>query len=747
MEPTISTSATTPKPTTTKGSTTTSMETATVTVTTTVKPTTIPVETTTSRGPSTVTTASTTAEPTDTTKSFTTTTRQSTTTQPSTTATTTVPTEPTTLKSTTTMVPTTSTKEPTTTTVLSTTTTIKPTTTGPCVCMDVLRNESWACEDTWTEDCFHKECHNSAITMTQVTCPEIPAPDCPRDQVVRVTEGCCPTYKCNCRCDIYGDPHYISFQGTNYDFLENCTYTLVKERSPRYHFSIVVDNYFCIPWLAGSCSKGIMMMFRNHTITLSIQPNYRVAATLDHEPVQAPYEEAGIRFETTGLMVSVHIEEIRSYVSLTPSNTLVVNLAMEHFLNNTEGQCGECGGSSCVRPGGVSEDDSCCPYTAYDWIYPDPRKPYCTSARRNVPCLIPTTPQPTCPPDLQDHAICEILRLPEFDACGEVVDLELLVGNCRFDLCSSRQLNASCSVLAQAAEECKRLGFCVDWHPLTNGICDVSCPDGKVYQECRVQLDSYCCGSLPQPGRVLEEMTSGCFCPEHQLRAGEHSDVCVDVCTDCKGPHGEPKQPGETWESDCAICTCNNRTRTTECQERPILPPPVCGSDAMLVTECCGVQTCVEKTCQYKGVTYEVGDHWSDPSDTCVSFRCTSSGTLMERKVCSQETCTEELRIWDVDHCCYTCDQTCGLHLAWVNLTVGSCFASVQLPTCEGECGHRSGWFSEGGVLQLEGVCPLCQEDTSEERVVYLMCEGHTPTPFRYKHITSCHCGICSVQP
>lgn len=57
--------------------------------------------------------------------------------------------------------------------------------------------------------------------------------------------------------------------------------------------------------------------------------------------VQPPYEENGFRFETTGYMVSIHLPEIRSYVSLTPFYTLVVNLAMEHFVNNTQGQCGE----------------------------------------------------------------------------------------------------------------------------------------------------------------------------------------------------------------------------------------------------------------------------------------------------------------------------------------------------------------------------------------------------------------------
>lgn len=37
----------------------------------------------------------------------------------------------------------------------------------------------------------------------------------------------------------------------------------------------------------------------------------------------------------------IYLPKIRSFVSLSPSWTVVVSLAMEHFLNNTQGQCGE----------------------------------------------------------------------------------------------------------------------------------------------------------------------------------------------------------------------------------------------------------------------------------------------------------------------------------------------------------------------------------------------------------------------
>ncbi|XP_036978239.1 mucin-2 isoform X2 [Acanthopagrus latus] len=736
--PSMTTNTSTTPETTLPSTTSPSMTTNTSTITETTLPsTTSPSMTTNTSTITETTTPSTTSPPTTTTTYYSMETTVPSTTSPS----------MTTAASTTTETTVPSTSYPTIETGPPLTTPVNTTGYIPCMCEDLRRNKAWSCDEKWTEDCFNKICKNGTIELTPVVCPEPIIPTCPRNLVTKVSDGCCETWKCDCRCELYGDPHYISFEGVTFDFLEDCTYILVEEPSPRHHLTIAVDNFYCVPGIPGSCVKGIMLKYQNNTARLSIMPHVlAVQATLNNEVIKPPYEENGLRFETTGYQVFIYLPEIRSYVSLSPTFTLVVSLAMEHFLNNTQGQCGACGVGSCVRKGGKIEDDSCCDKTAYDWLYDDPLKPACASAPRDVPChpgttTIPTrtfSPTTSCLPS----PLCELLDHPVFSSCSPFVDLFVKKKNCEFDSCR----NGACSSLEQTAEECKKIGICIDWRELTNGSCGVPCPAGLIYRQCHDKLDDVCYGGVRYPGASIESNIEGCFCPSGLLRAGNHSNVCVPDCPYCKGPYGEPRLPGEEWESGCYLCTCNNRTLMEECIPKPIKQPISCSPNAVLVnTSCCGDQECVEKTCTYNGKTYMVGDRWMDTTRPCLLFNCTNEGIQTETRVCPAENCQEADRIWDKDHCCYTCNQSCTPKVTSIYLTVDNCTTIMQIPVCEGRCVSQPSVVLHGD-LQVEKKCRFCHEQSSERRLATLQCFDLTTRQYTYRHITSCECRACEIQ-
>ncbi|XP_029103981.1 mucin-2-like [Scleropages formosus] len=455
----------------------------------------------------------------------------------------------------------------------------------------------------------------------------------------------------------------------------------MKEKKPQYNFLVAVDNSNYSPVLLESLVKRVIVTYDESNVVCEISANNpKIACKLSGTSVIPPTEKQGIRFQTTGTQVIMYMDKIRSSVTVTSERGVIVNVAMEHFANNTEGQCGVCAGGSCVRKGGALENDNCCPQTASSWVYNDPTKPHCQP--REAPCTQPT-PKPQCN---VTGTICDILKHKVFSSCREKINstiLDVIEESCRTDKCLSNSTTEKglCSSLSQAAEVCRAANVCVEWRHLTNGNCDVSCSNGLIYQECRSKADDYCDCRNRVSGMSYDTPVPGCFCPENTMRAEKYKDICVHQCTTCKGPLGEPKQPGETWESKCNICTCNNITMTEECTPKPKLAPPTCKDNEMLITfnstDSCPMAICVEKTCEYNGTKYKVGDQWKG-NNPCVSYSCQLDGIQIKERVCPPLTCAQALRKWDDQHCCYICsnlNETCP-----ENICNTCCFSQKIVP-------------------------------------------------------------------
>ena len=85
----------------------------------------------------------------------------------------------------------------------------------------------------------------------------------------------CTNNKCDRRCSAIGDPHYKTFDGHHYDFMGQCSYTLVKHQD----FEIQAENAECSSIYSEdhrhygvnnppTCTKAISILFNNSKLKL-----------------------------------------------------------------------------------------------------------------------------------------------------------------------------------------------------------------------------------------------------------------------------------------------------------------------------------------------------------------------------------------------------------------------------------------------------------------------------------------------
>ncbi|XP_034144021.1 mucin-2 [Esox lucius] len=822
-----STPTTTPSTTTTVTTTTptstpsTTPSTTTVTITTpTSTPTTTPSTTTETTTPPTSTPTTT---PSTTTVTTTTPTSTPTTTPSTTTVTTTTPTStPTTTPSTTTVTTTTPTSTTTTvtttpptstpsTTITSTiitpittaspaTSTTSPTTTStapPKDCINIYpqrkNGESWK-----PNNCSTDTCVNGTIIQKYVECGNVDRPTCVNGYPpakVYDESGCCFHYQCQCVCNGWGDPHYVTFDGQYYSFQENCTYVLVKEIVPRYNFRIEIDNYNCDKSGLVTCPRSLFVYYKSYTIVLTPINTETTTSlvTINGKQVFPTYSNEDLMITSTGVQLLLKIPAIKAEVMFR-SIQFSVSLPYSLFHSNTEGQCGTCDNNrknDCRSPNGQIAP---CPDTAHRWQIPDANKTYCKPGP-------PPPPPPTTPPCQPDRTkICDIIMSQVFKSCHDVIPPKPFFEACKYDVCHMTNKTIGCSSLEAYAQTCVEHSVCIDWRGSTNGLCAYKCPKPKVYKACGTAIQPTCnsrynekyiqpCEGIPSDKKfVCDEVREGCFCPEGTILFNTYSGTCVKNCG-CTGPDGTNKQPGDTWRSNCLECECNNDTMSVQC--RPVVcptqqvvtckevgevlvkdtvdccqknkcvcdvsgcpEPPLCPLGTELKTSkgsCCLTYTCVPKpVCVFNNKEYQLGDVWSSPSNSCVQYNCTNIKDKfipVDSKIqCPDfrpEDCIPGTETTDANGCCVSCTPSnCSVTKIFTYIHVNDCRSDVQveLAACRGTC--RTSSMYSAVKMGLMHSCSCCRELSTSERQVDMVCSDGKKTSHSYTYIDKCGCNV-----
>uniref|UniRef100_A0AC11C8L5 Uncharacterized protein n=1 Tax=Ovis aries TaxID=9940 RepID=A0AC11C8L5_SHEEP len=460
--------------------------------------------------------------------------------------------------------------------------------------------------ETWPmPNCSEATCQgNGVITVSPRRCPRVQKPTCangyPAVQVAD-RDGCCPHYQCQCVCSGWGDPHYITFDGTYYTFLDNCTYVLVQQIVPVYgHFRVLVENYFCNSEDGLSCPQSIIVEYRENRVVLVRRPVHGVMTNeiiFNGEVVRPGFQKGGIAVSQVGIKMYVSIPELGVWVMFS-GLIFSVEVPFSKFANNTEGQCGTCTNDQkdeCRLPGG--EVVASCSNMSSHWKVAYPGQPPCNRPPPTPTPVEPRTSPTPCPPS----PICQLILSKPFELCHVLIPPWPYYQGCTFDRCHMPGTDVVCSALELYAALCASLGVCIDWRGQTNYTCPFTCPAGMEYRPCGPPSPSYCyMNSSASPLALLEPspITEGCFCPQGTMLYSSSKEVCVP--TDCNGRFpGWGPQPGHTVSVDCQECTCEGGTQTMSCRPRTCPPAPACPAsgqvpvpEAMQTGQCCPQYRC-----------------------------------------------------------------------------------------------------------------------------------------------------------
>ncbi|XP_047436677.1 LOW QUALITY PROTEIN: mucin-5AC-like [Mugil cephalus] len=457
--------------------------------------------------------------------------------------------------------------------------------------------------EIWKEsNCRTGKCEKGKVKYNDKICPTkkpiVCANNFPAVEVMD-DDGCCSHYECQCICYGWGDPHYVTFDGTYYSFQGNCSYWLMKEILPKYNFSVMIDNDYCEAHDSLSCPQSITVFYQDYKIFITqsdVNGVFTNHISVNDKPVSPAYQNGDIRLTTTGIGTVLVIPEIHAKVTFS-GLIFSIYLPYSEFAGNTVGQCGTCDNyqaDDCMLPTG--KIDPSCPNMAHEWHTNDS---YCPQPQPEP------TPSPT--PAVCNTTICDIIKSSVFEACHKLIDYTSFVKACEYDVCHMHLYHIGCTSIQTYADVCAEAGLCIDWRSATKGICEYKCQSPKVYQACVPLVEPTCDSwynekfiySVDQFSPMMNVKLEGCTCPNNTFLLSSTSNECVPTCEICRLPNGKWTKANATWTEGCNECICEEDTLQVSCRpvSCPTQPPLGCDQEGMVkVNEtvgCCQKETCV----------------------------------------------------------------------------------------------------------------------------------------------------------
>ncbi|XP_017898256.1 PREDICTED: mucin-2-like [Capra hircus] len=361
----------------------------------------------------------------------------------------------------------------------------------------------------------------------------------------------CTQSVCHGTCTIYGNGHYITFDGKYYDFDGHCSYVAVQDycgqNTSLGSFSIITENVPC-GTTGVTCSKAIKIFIGRTVLKLEDRHCTVIQRDVGHD-VAYTTRDVGqyLVVEASIGVIVIWDRKTTIFIKLDPSYEGAV--------------CGLCGNFD-----QRSKND----FTTRDSMVVDSELDFGNSWKEASTCPdVRTTPDP-CTANLHRRSWsvkqCSIIKSRVFGLCHSKVDPMPFYEACVQDSCScdtGGDCECFCSAVASYAQQCTKEGACVFWR--TPDLCPIFCdyynPPGECewhYEPCGNRSFETCRTVNGIHSNISVSYLEGCYprCPKHSPIYDEELKACVtrDKCGCYVGnTHYAPGTPVPTGQA-CHAC-------------------------------------------------------------------------------------------------------------------------------------------------------------------------------------------------
>uniref|UniRef100_A0A673AB09 Fc fragment of IgG binding protein n=1 Tax=Sphaeramia orbicularis TaxID=375764 RepID=A0A673AB09_9TELE len=393
----------------------------------------------------------------------------------------------------------------------------------------------------------------------------------------RVEKGeavCVPEYTGICWA--WGDPHYHTFDGYNYDFQGTCKYVISKtcgDLDGLVPFSITErnDNRGNT---AVSYVREVFVSVYGYEIIIRKSQVGRV--TVNGELLNLPLHLDDDKVKVFHRGGSAEIETDFGLIVLYDWNWKVTVKLPSSYYGLVCGLCGNFNGNSrdeLQNPAGQAVPSVI--EWGKSWQTPDQDKDH--------PCWDTCVKNcPTCNGNdrklYETQAFCGSLAAKTnsvFQKCHGNLDPQAFMNSCVYDMCLNKgDKKMLCQALASYSEQCREQGIIIKGWRKKFG-CPMNCQRHSHYEDCASPCQPTC--PFPEQKQICQgACVETCVCDKgYVLSAG----VCVPAKTCGCSYQGRYYKPGEHFWADevCGrLCECDTKLGMVTCREASCSPKETC---------------------------------------------------------------------------------------------------------------------------------------------------------------------------